>query len=292
MTKMTKTALFLAMMILLWPPVTLPAAKWVQCGTTNPSHASCGGTVGSTCTFIDAAGNTRTGSVRQCPPCTNNSGDDLGLSGNYCYAQGIAVPLCSGGKVIFDAGSMVGCVFSKFGDAEKTQCNARAILKPTPPLAGRCWVCIEGRLASAIEDQGQWSRFTVGVDQSGATKGDFSCLGPQRSGPYEPASPPTLYVQWTPWLNRDTPGGTGDFETLRDHRRERPREVCERPSDIECRVKGSSDLVDTGVLASGERFTCDRTVGAVCDNRKQPPGARCRDYEVRFACPGTLRQDL
>jgi hypothetical protein len=207
-----------------------------------------------------------------------------------------AKELCHGGKVIWRNGQVgyVGCVFTKFGDDERSQCKGSTILAPRPfAFPGSCWVCILDEYVSAIKDRSQWNQFEVGVFRSQAKKGDFSCLSPGgRPQSLETAQPPTLYVQWTPWLNRDTPGGTGDFETLRDHRRERPREVCERPSDIECRVKGSSELVETGVLASGERFTCDRTVGAVCDNRKQPPGARCRDYEVRFACPGTLRQDL
>ncbi len=206
-------------------------------------------------------------------------------------SAGLAVPWCDGGKVIWRSGQPVGCVFTQFGDAEKGMCKGTTILKPTP-LAGKCWVCIEDQFVSGIKDPNQWSQFTVGVRQNGAAKGDFSCRGPQSPGPYEPVSQPTLYLQWTRWLNRDGPSGSGDFETLRDHRRERPREVCEAPVDIECRVRSSGEIVKTGILAGGEVLTCDKTVGAVCDNRKQPPGARCRDYEVRFACQGRLRQDF
>ncbi|RMH21282.1 MAG: hypothetical protein D6696_06150 [Acidobacteria bacterium] len=204
-----------------------------------------------------------------------------------------AVPLCDGGKVIWQGDEAVGCVFTRFGEAEKAMCKGAQVLSPTAELPGRCWVCVVKKYVPAIKDPRQWRLFTVGVKRSGAKRASFACLRPSlhNQQPYESIGEPTHYVRWTRWLNRDGPSGSGDFETLRDHRRESPREVCEKPINIECRVKGSGVVVKTGVLPDGVVFTCDKRVGGVCDNRKQKRGVRCRDYEVRFACAETLRRD-
>jgi hypothetical protein len=89
--------------------------------------------------------------------------------------------------------------------------------------------------------------------------------------------------RWTPWLNRDAPSGQGDFETLRDF--VTAGQACSTPQKIECRRRGTTQLVVTGVGAGGERYTCDPSVGGVCNNRQQTGGVTCSDYEVRFLCP-------
>lgn len=90
---------------------------------------------------------------------------------------------------------------------------------------------------------------------------------------------------WTRWLNRDLPSGTGDFETLQGFLQGgRVPQSCSTPKKIECRRTGTTQLVETGIV-NGQRYTCEPTVGGVCDNRQQNPGVRCSDYEVRFLCP-------
>lgn len=92
------------------------------------------------------------------------------------------------------------------------------------------------------------------------------------------SSPGTPSGTWTSWLNRDQPGGSGDFETLRDFVAE--GKACENPEKIECRTRSGKDWTETG-----EVYQCVARVGGVCRNSSQPQGKRCSDYEVRFYCP-------
>lgn len=90
---------------------------------------------------------------------------------------------------------------------------------------------------------------------------------------------------WTPWLNRDSPGGVGDFETLQSFLQAgQVPQSCSTPQKIECRRRGTTQLVGTGTLSNGERITCEPNKGGYCYNNQQPPGVRCGDYEVRFLC--------
>lgn len=86
---------------------------------------------------------------------------------------------------------------------------------------------------------------------------------------------------WTAWLNRDLPGGNGDYETLADFRAS-GNNICNgaNPIGIECRVAA------TGVnwSSSGEVYSCTPLVGGVCVNAEQPDFS-CQDYQVRFLCP-------
>jgi hypothetical protein len=81
---------------------------------------------------------------------------------------------------------------------------------------------------------------------------------------------------WTPWLNRDGPGGVGDFETLADFGSQVP---CATPVAIQCQTLAGVDYTLTG-----EVYSCMPTAGGVCVNSNQPDGA-CMDYRVRFLCP-------
>lgn len=86
---------------------------------------------------------------------------------------------------------------------------------------------------------------------------------------------------WTGWLNRDAPSGTGDWETLADFRAS-GFNICgtATPIGIECRTTtGGVDYRNTG-----EVYSCQPSVGGICQNVQQPDGA-CFDYEVRFLCP-------
>jgi len=82
---------------------------------------------------------------------------------------------------------------------------------------------------------------------------------------------------WTPFLNRDVPSGNGDFETLADFLA--AGLACANPTAIECQTVNGVDF-----KAAGQVYTCDPTVGGVCQNANQPNG-QCLDYQVRFFCP-------
>eukprot|EP00118_Oscarella_pearsei_P020013 m.215603 g.215603 ORF g.215603 m.215603 type:complete len:209 (+) comp39836_c0_seq1:464-1090(+) len=94
-----------------------------------------------------------------------------------------------------------------------------------------------------------------------------------------PSTPPPSGC-WGPWLDRDNPSGTGDYETLRDFIREKAP-VCPKPSGIRCRRKDNK--IDAS--QSGETVVCRKDVGFYCVNRAQRD-RRCNfDYEVSFQCP-------
>lgn len=93
---------------------------------------------------------------------------------------------------------------------------------------------------------------------------------------------------WTPWLNRDRPGGNGDYETIRSFHREQPRVVCPSPVGIQCRDR----LTKRGYETTGQKYHCEINGtpegiygGGWCVNREQRGGRRCRDYQVHFLCP-------
>ncbi len=84
-------------------------------------------------------------------------------------------------------------------------------------------------------------------------------------------------LSWTPWLDRDNPGGKGDYENIAGHLKQ--GNGCEAPADIQCRVVGGESSAD-----SGEVYHCDTKRGGRCINAEQPDN-RCKDYEVRMLCP-------
>ncbi|MEM9595785.1 MAG: hypothetical protein AAGD06_16050 [Acidobacteriota bacterium] len=77
-------------------------------------------------------------------------------------------------------------------------------------------------------------------------------------------------------MNRDTPGGSGDFETLRHF--VEAGGACAAPLRIECRVRNGR-----GWREAGQSYSCESDRGGVCRNADQP-SQRCLDYEVRFLC--------
>ena len=89
-------------------------------------------------------------------------------------------------------------------------------------------------------------------------------------------------VGWSDWYNRDNPGGTGDYETLKVLRKINPG-ICEKPSAIECQtIKG------VNYTQSGEKIVCSPEIGAVCINKYQKDKI-CEDYKVRFYCDKTTQ---
>jgi hypothetical protein len=88
---------------------------------------------------------------------------------------------------------------------------------------------------------------------------------------------PTTGNNWSPWLNRDGPGGSGDWETLSEF--VAAGQTCSAPIGIECQTtSGVSSAV------SGEVYTCEAAAGGICQNANQSDGY-CLDYRVRFLCP-------
>ncbi|WP_163996674.1 hypothetical protein [Pyxidicoccus caerfyrddinensis] len=82
---------------------------------------------------------------------------------------------------------------------------------------------------------------------------------------------------WTPWLNRDAPSLSGDWESLVDFLG--MGQACPNPLGIECQTVTGVDWTQTGQV-----YTCEPTVGGICRNVDQTNGT-CFDYRVRFLCP-------
>jgi len=92
------------------------------------------------------------------------------------------------------------------------------------------------------------------------------------------ASRATLTLDnWTAWLNRDGPGGSGDWETLPEFIT--AGQACSNPIGIQCQTTSGVNSSQTG-----EVYSCDAASGGVCRTVDQPDGA-CFDYRVRFLCP-------
>uniref|UniRef100_H2ZPC4 WxxW domain-containing protein n=1 Tax=Ciona savignyi TaxID=51511 RepID=H2ZPC4_CIOSA len=103
-------------------------------------------------------------------------------------------------------------------------------------------------------------------------RGDEFAIGPTQSSDTS---------QWTEWINRDSNTGTvGDTEYL--YRARGTPGLCRRPLAIEARtVDGKVPSSETGDVV---RLSVRR--GFICLHRDQPNGRKCRDYEVRYKCPG------
>lgn len=80
---------------------------------------------------------------------------------------------------------------------------------------------------------------------------------------------------WTEWLDRDNPGGTGDWETFASFKRS--GEVCDNPTAIECETTSGEDYASTG-----DKVTCTVEDGLKCKTWENSGG--CEDYRVRFYC--------
>lgn len=94
-------------------------------------------------------------------------------------------------------------------------------------------------------------------------------------------SPVFSQTEWTPWLNRDSPGGSGDYETLNDFLKE--GKACPAPSGIECQTQDGRNWTETGQV-----YSCAPDKGGLCKNSDQQGGGGCLDYRVRFRCPQAL----
>jgi len=82
---------------------------------------------------------------------------------------------------------------------------------------------------------------------------------------------------WTPWLNRDNPAGSGDYETLKDFLAN--GQGCPQPLDVQCQTLDGRDW-----NTLNRPYICNTEVGGVCRNQDQPD-RRCPNFRVRFRCP-------
>ncbi len=82
---------------------------------------------------------------------------------------------------------------------------------------------------------------------------------------------------WTPWLDRDDPSGSGDYETTALHYKDGSIE-CENPLKIHCATTDKRAWHDSGDIA-----ICNPTEGLVCKWQDQADRS-CEDYHVRFFC--------
>ena len=82
-------------------------------------------------------------------------------------------------------------------------------------------------------------------------------------------------------MSRDDPFHSADNEST-DGYRKNGNAVCDVdiPTSIEARAVGSK----MDYLSSGQSVLIDPENGFVCENNQNDPG--CKDYEVRFCCPG------
>lgn len=85
---------------------------------------------------------------------------------------------------------------------------------------------------------------------------------------------------WTPWLNRDSQTGNGDYETRADFS---PSQVCATPMAIEARIIGRSTIYRPGDSTPDSLSQFSASKGLVCVNSEQTDGV-CNNYEVRFLC--------
>ncbi|KAK6182591.1 hypothetical protein SNE40_010242 [Patella caerulea] len=88
--------------------------------------------------------------------------------------------------------------------------------------------------------------------------------------------------KWTQWYDRDNESGTGDWETLADLRKEKPGQICEKPSGIDAQL-----LDGRHYTAGGDKVTINPTTGLICENKNQDD-KKCNDYKVRFCCDASI----
>lgn len=105
-----------------------------------------------------------------------------------------------------------------------------------------------------------------------------------------PLANATVSDQWTNWLSRDTPSGTGDHELLSYLQREQPQNICEQPTLIEARIRSDKEnrIFSPGSALPAKLREFSANKGLTCINKDQA-GMLCPDFEVRFLCaPPTL----
>lgn len=235
-----------------------------------------------------------------------------------------------------DPKAYAGCLMYQFGPTEQTRCQEFTTIIPpaaNPAPETPCWICTTPDLAPLFKDPKQWHKFNpsdfdcLGIcsectcAQGFLDRVRFKCVkelcpvpgladGNLQAGYFvkggklfhdvgdASCSPPDWINVWTPWFNRDGPGGKGDYEMLAPLVAD--GSVCSQQVDIQCRRKSDGKpWQDTG-----EQYSCDLKSGGVCVNgqqsavvpdsssadantQRQRSGVStqlCSDYEVRYCC--------
>lgn len=87
------------------------------------------------------------------------------------------------------------------------------------------------------------------------------------------------------WINRDNPGGDGDFERYTDLQKKdkyKPYASCDKPLYMQAHVVGSDQIVNSNSrMAYLEEFS--PLEGLRCNKSLMPDG-KCPDYAVQFYC--------
>jgi hypothetical protein len=130
------------------------------------------------------------------------------------------------------------------------------------------------------------------------TPTDSPTLAPTNppSVPPTVASPPDNPTCWTPWMNRDTPTGTGEWETLEALAAEHPSAFIEAgctfdqysstvstPMGVECKQAYSGTPFEHMHDSFTNGVACTPEQGLVCLNADQGYGT-CNNYKIRFNC--------
>lgn len=225
---------------------------------------------------VDRFRDTETGKKRKCSEaCSKRCAADLGNPEKLCSEIGKD----------FNNSGKVGC-FSVVGAKDSKNNTWDYDGRPRPFSCSRCCECDRGWY-----DKNRRSCVEGRCDVPGMPNGDkgggyfawdqklFQNVRGARCQTVTGKCPAKEEAEWTPWLNRDNQAGTGDFETLKDFRDR--GQACANPIDIQCRTRRGQ----VPSSQTGEVYLCKASVGGVCDNRQQPAGGRCSDYEVRFLCP-------
>jgi hypothetical protein len=90
------------------------------------------------------------------------------------------------------------------------------------------------------------------------------------------------------WMNHEAPGGTGEWELLKDEASQFKAlyATCQAPTMLEAHVLDSSDVFSTADDIPDELHTFNMRDGLECRNKEQRDGT-CNDYQLRYMCNGT-----
>ena len=97
----------------------------------------------------------------------------------------------------------------------------------------------------------------------------------------QPICLPPQSLFWTPWFDRDNPGGNGDYEMLSLLIQE-GKPICPKPVGMECQTLSGIPATSTGEIVHQNLGA--PSVGCYCVNAEQPDGVCNHDYRVRFLC--------
>uniref|UniRef100_A0A3P8PJL6 VWFD domain-containing protein n=1 Tax=Astatotilapia calliptera TaxID=8154 RepID=A0A3P8PJL6_ASTCA len=101
----------------------------------------------------------------------------------------------------------------------------------------------------------------------------------------------TEYCYWSPWYDEDNPekNNENDIESYKNIK-DSGKEICENPTEIECRSTEYPEMNLTDYLNSIKKknrpvVTCDLNNGLMCKKEDQPtnPG-KCFNYKIRVKC--------